>query len=88
MENRIGEAIRLLRVQKGLSQQQLADQANISIGYISLIERCKRNTSLLVLRRVSEALGKPLFLIIFLAEKDTLRLSQDLKEKMLYEVMK
>lgn len=49
--------IRLARKQVGLSQEQLADAAQIDRTYASGIERSKRNPSIMVLARIADAVG-------------------------------
>jgi transcriptional regulator with XRE-family HTH domain len=52
-----GENIRRLRVRLGLSQEQLAFEAELDRTYVSGLERGDRNPSLDVLDRISQALG-------------------------------
>jgi transcriptional regulator with XRE-family HTH domain len=52
--------IRRLRVEKGLSQEALAGDAEIGRAYISGIERQSRNPSVDVLEKVANTLGVPL----------------------------
>jgi len=60
----LGENIKRIREQKGLSQEELANTADFDRTYISLIERGKRNLSLLNLCRFAKALEmKPFELI-------------------------
>lgn len=54
----LGHEVLKRRKTLGLSQEILADKANISRNYISLIERGEaRNMSISVLERLAEALG-------------------------------
>ncbi|MCP8894155.1 cupin domain-containing protein [Shinella daejeonensis] len=53
----IGGQIRELRKVKGLTLQQVADAAGISVGYLSLIERNQSKLPIGVLRRISDTLG-------------------------------
>lgn len=53
----IGEQIRELRKVKGLTLQQVADATEISVGYLSQIERNQSRLPIGVLRRISAALG-------------------------------
>ena len=53
---RIGERIRLIRIQKGLSQSKLARIAHVSPSYLSEIERGLKNVSCIVLFRVIDKL--------------------------------
>jgi len=52
----LGENIKKIREEKGLSQEELANIAGFDRTYISLIERGKRNLSLLNLCRFAKAL--------------------------------
>jgi ribosome-binding protein aMBF1 (putative translation factor) len=53
----LGQAIRKLRLAKGLSQEALAEMADFDRTYISLLERGARNPSFSNLCRVAAALG-------------------------------
>lgn len=55
--DRLGEAIRTARKEKGLSQEALADAAGIDRSHMGKIERGERNVTLLNLLRVAHALG-------------------------------
>lgn len=52
----LGNQIRLLRKLKGLSQEQLALQAEVDRSYIGGIERGERNVSFLTLIKIAECL--------------------------------
>ena len=52
----LGEEIKRLRAALGLSQEQLADRCGFDRTYISMLERGKRNPSLLNLLRLAEGL--------------------------------
>jgi transcriptional regulator with XRE-family HTH domain len=56
----LGKNVRRLRRQKGLTQEELAFEAEIDLTYLGGIERGKRNPSLLVMARIAEALSVPL----------------------------
>jgi transcriptional regulator with XRE-family HTH domain len=49
--------VRRLRQQKGLTQEDVAFEAEIDLTYMGAIERGKRNPSLLVMARIADALG-------------------------------
>lgn len=55
-----GKNVRKFRQQKGLTQEQLAFEAQIDLTYVGGIERGKRNPSLLVMARIADALGMAL----------------------------
>ncbi len=52
----LGMRIRYLRKQLGMSQLDLALEANVNKNYISDLERGARNPSVLVLERIASAL--------------------------------
>jgi transcriptional regulator with XRE-family HTH domain len=56
----MGKNVRRLRQQKGLTQEELAFEAEIDLTYMGGIERGKRNPSLLVMARIADALAVPL----------------------------
>ena len=53
----LGKNVRPLRQQKGLTQEELAFEAEIDLTYMGGIERGKRNPSLLVIARIAKALS-------------------------------
>ena len=53
----MGEKIKILRKQKNLTQNMLADKLNISQQMVSLIESGGENISLLTLKKIMDALG-------------------------------
>lgn len=60
INKRIGQRIRELRKQAGLTQEGLAEKAGMDFTSIGAAERGSRNLSLRSLARVAEALGVPL----------------------------
>jgi len=56
---RLGETVRRLRLQHGLSQEALAELAGIDRSYMSGIERGLRNLSILQAMKLSTALHVP-----------------------------
>ena len=54
---KIGKQIRKLRQDKDLSQEKLAFLSGLDITYINDIENGKRNFSIVVFRRILEALS-------------------------------
>lgn len=53
----VGRNVRRIRLQRGMTQEQLAFEAEIDLTYVGGIERGKRNPSLMVMARISEALS-------------------------------
>jgi transcriptional regulator with XRE-family HTH domain len=53
---RFGLRVRSLRKQRGLSQERLAELADLHFTYVSSVERGKRNISLINIVRLARAL--------------------------------
>lgn len=53
----IGKRIRDLRKEKGLSQEQLGELANLNYTYIGGVERAETNISVLNLTKIAEAMN-------------------------------
>jgi len=53
----VAARIRLLRQTRGLSQEQLADEAHCHRTYVGMLERSQGNPSLRILAEIAEALG-------------------------------
>jgi len=54
---RIGESVRYFRHQKGMTQEKLAEKANLHPVYISQVERADRAVTIDALLRITKALG-------------------------------
>jgi transcriptional regulator with XRE-family HTH domain len=54
---KFGNNLRKLRTERGLSQEKLALELEFDRTYISLLERGKRNPSLITLNKIAERLG-------------------------------
>ena len=67
----IGNKIRRIRLQRGLTQEELADRCELSKGFISLLERDLTSPSLDTLADILESLGTDL--TTFFAKNDKLR---------------
>jgi transcriptional regulator with XRE-family HTH domain len=52
VRERVGLNLQKLRRERGLSQEELADRANIHQTYLSGVERGKRNPTVTVLQRI------------------------------------
>jgi transcriptional regulator with XRE-family HTH domain len=59
VRERFGYAVRLRREEMGLTQEDLADRANIHRTYLSDLERGTRNVSLINIDRLAAALELP-----------------------------
>ena len=56
----LGKNVHRLRLQKSMTQEELAFEAEIDLTYMGGIERGRRNPSLLVMARIAKALSVPL----------------------------
>jgi XRE family aerobic/anaerobic benzoate catabolism transcriptional regulator len=56
---RMGERVRTLRNQRGMSRKALAAHAHVSERYLAQLEAGLGNGSIVLLRRISRALGQP-----------------------------
>ncbi|MGE5565976.1 MAG: helix-turn-helix domain-containing protein [Parcubacteria group bacterium] len=66
----VGANVRRLRLAQGLTQEQLAFEAQIDLTYLGGIERGRRNPSLLVIVRIAEVLGTAPAAILRVGEGD------------------
>lgn len=84
------KAIKFCRLQRGLSQSDLASKAEISISYLSLLERGKRDPVMSTLVRIASALKMPLVLLLFIASSNEEKAIYGtiLEEKMSYLALK
>jgi XRE family transcriptional regulator, aerobic/anaerobic benzoate catabolism transcriptional regulator len=53
----LGERVRLLRSQRGMTRKALAQHANVSQRYLAQLESGDGNISIVLLRRIAQALG-------------------------------
>ena len=53
---KFGDKVRKLRIEKGLSQEQLAQIADVHRTYIGMIERAEKNITLLNIEKIAKAL--------------------------------
>ena len=54
---KFGERVRELRISKNLSQEHLADLANVHRTYIGMVERAEKNITLVNIEKISNALN-------------------------------
>lgn len=61
----VGKAIRTLRARKGVSQKELAERADITPSFLSLVEGDRRDASIKVIERIAAALDVPSEVLIW-----------------------
>lgn len=54
---KFGNKVREFRIQKGLSQEQLAHLANVHRTYIGMIERAEKNITLINIEKIARGLS-------------------------------
>ncbi len=73
-----------------MSQSELADRAEVSVSYISLLERNKRDPNLSAVQKIANALNVPFSILMFLAaDRNELNdINPELAEKLSYTALK
>ena len=54
---KFGERVREIRISKNLSQEQLADLANVHRTYIGMVERAEKNITLVNIEKIANGLN-------------------------------
>lgn len=57
---KFGDRVREERIKLHLSQEKLAEKANVHRTYIGMIERAEKNITLKNIEKISKALGVPI----------------------------
>ena len=57
IRQRLAKNVRRIRREKGWSQEELADRADVHRTYISGVERLVRNPTITIVGRIADALG-------------------------------
>lgn len=80
----IGKALKLCRTQKGMTKTKLAENSNISVSYLTLLEQGKREPNISTINEVCKALQIPPSILIFLASDSSEQqgISLELAEKL------
>ncbi|MFR1832962.1 MAG: helix-turn-helix domain-containing protein [Lachnospiraceae bacterium] len=63
--NVFADNVRQYRLMQGLSQEELAERANLHRTYISAVERKQRNISLINIQRIADALHVEPYKLLF-----------------------
>jgi len=67
----VATKLRAARIKAGLSQEALADLAEVDRTYVSGIERGVRNPTIIVLAKFAEALGTTAAALLSVSERDS-----------------
>ncbi len=70
----LGQAIKMCRSRRGLSQTELAKRAGCSVSYLSLLEKSHRDPTMSMVEKIALALNLPVG-ILFLVAADKGELS-------------
>lgn len=83
-EMNIGQAIKLCRTQRGISQIELAKRSGCSVSHLSLLENGKRDATLTTIYKIADALKIPVGIIFFLGAegKDLVGIDQELQGRL------
>ncbi len=63
----VGQAIKMCRSRRGISQTELAQRADCSVSYLSLLENNQRDPTLSTVEKIAIALNVPVGILFFLA---------------------
>ncbi len=64
IKRRFGKQLKQLRTQQGLTQQQLAERADVSISFLGNIERGAKSPTIDTMQKLSHALHVPLVTLV------------------------
>jgi len=65
----LGKAIRQLREERGMTQEALAQDAGVTVGHMSMIERGHSNPTWATVKAIAAGLGVSMVELTRLAEK-------------------
>ncbi|ONI40522.1 hypothetical protein AN639_00055 [Candidatus Epulonipiscium fishelsonii] len=84
MDMQIGSKIKNLRLSQNLTLQELADKTELSVGYLSLVERGKTSLTIINLQKICNALNITMSELLLSTEQDIL-LVREKDRKLIYE---
>jgi len=65
---KFGNRVRKLRIKQNISQEKLAEMANVHRTYIGMIERAEKNITLINIEKIAKALDVSIY-DLFIDEK-------------------
>lgn len=63
----LGQAIKMCRSRRGLTQTELAKRAGCSVSYLSLLEKSQRDPALSMVEKIAYGLNMPVGILFFIA---------------------
>lgn len=69
IRQRFGKQLKQLRIQRDLTQQQLAERADVSISFLGNIERGAKSPTIDTMQKLSNALNVPLVALVGFASE-------------------
>ncbi|KAF5046603.1 helix-turn-helix protein [anaerobic digester metagenome] len=67
----MGDKVRKLRIEKNLTQETFAEALGISVSYVGLIERGKRQPSINILESIADTLDVPMSTLLCNVTEET-----------------
>jgi transcriptional regulator with XRE-family HTH domain len=85
----ISKALKLCRSRKGMTKTKLAELAEVSVSYLTLLEQGKRDPNLSVIEKLCSALNIPSTIFMFLASdiNELNGISTELAEKLSFTAL-
>lgn len=80
-----GDRIKELRLERSLSQERLALNAGITPAYLGLLERGKKNATVIVIERLCDVLNISLS-EFFSSEESSVSVDDDISRQILYQL--
>lgn len=66
---KLGQRISEIRKIKGITQEQLAEKADLTVSYISKIEGAKKNPTVAVVNKIAQGLGVDIYQLFVSLER-------------------
>jgi transcriptional regulator with XRE-family HTH domain len=65
----LGQAVRAIRLERKMSQEELSTRAGVHVTYVSHIESARRNLTWTATKKISQALGVTMSELVQMAEE-------------------
>jgi transcriptional regulator with XRE-family HTH domain len=84
MRVEIGEKLKAIRKEQGLTLQQLADGTGLSIGFLSNLERDLSSPTISALHKICEVLGTEMFTVLRPSSEGRIVVKKEERQEMFY----